>query len=62
MDAVEKSRQPSACVKCGKCKRVCPQNIDIPQALEELSDMLSKLSSWADICKQREKEEKTAAI
>lgn len=61
MDAVEKNHHPSACVKCGKCKQVCPQNIDIPHALEELSDMLSQLPSWADVCRQRDEEAKRKA-
>ncbi len=52
------SSQLSVCVKCGKCRRVCPQNTDIPHALEELSEMLSQLPSWEEICKQREGEAK----
>ena len=58
MDAVEKEHHPSACVKCGKCKKICPQGIDIPDALEKFSEMLSKLPSWAEICRQREEEAK----
>lgn len=56
LDAVDAGHQPSACIKCGKCKKICPQNIDIPDALEKLSDMLSKLPDWADVCRQREAE------
>lgn len=58
MDAVEKEHHPSACVKCGKCKKICPQGIDIPDALEKFSELLSKLPSWAEICRQREEEAK----
>lgn len=58
MDAVDKEHLPSACIKCGKCKNSCPQNIDITSALEELTDMVGKLPSWADICRQREEEAK----
>lgn len=53
MDAIDKDHQPSACVKCGKCKQICPQHIDIPLAMEEFAAALSKLPSWADICKER---------
>lgn len=53
MDAIDKEHQPSACVKCGKCKQICPQHIDIPFAMEEFAAALSKLPSWADICKER---------
>lgn len=58
LDAVDREHLPSACIKCGKCKNSCPQNIDIPSTLEELSDMVGKLPSWADICRQREEEAK----
>ncbi len=58
LDAVDKEHLPSACIKCGKCKHSCPQNIDITSALEELSDMVGKLPRWADICRQREEEAK----
>lgn len=60
LDAVDKNHRPSACVKCGKCKSICPQNIDIPDALEKLSDMLSEMPSWADICRQRDEDAKKA--
>lgn len=53
MDAIDKEYQPSACVKCGKCKQICPQHIDIPLAMEEFATALSQLPSWADICKER---------
>lgn len=58
LDAVDKEHLPSACIKCGKCKNSCPQNIDITSALEELTDMVGKLPSWSDICRQREEEAK----
>ncbi|MDE7282158.1 MAG: aldo/keto reductase [Lachnospiraceae bacterium] len=58
LDAVDREHLPSACIKCGKCKNSCPQNIDITSALEELTDMVGKLPSWADICRQREEEAK----
>lgn len=60
LDAVDEDHQPSACIKCGKCKSICPQKIDIPDALEKLSDMLSKMPSWADICRQRDEDAKKA--
>ena len=54
-DALPEDKRPSACIACGACAAVCPQNIDIPAALSELSDMLSKMPSWAETCRQREK-------
>lgn len=53
-DALPEDKRPSACIACGACAAVCPQNIDIPGALAELSDMLAKMPSWAELCRQRE--------
>ncbi len=53
-DALPEDKRPEACIKCGACAAVCPQNIDIPGTLEELADILNKLPSWAEICRQRE--------
>jgi hypothetical protein len=33
---------------------MCPQNIDVPGALKDFAEKLSKLPSWAEICRQRE--------
>jgi len=54
IEFTEESKKPSACIACGKCTRICPQNIDIPGALKDLSDKISKLPTWTDICRQRE--------
>ena len=54
LEALSADKRPDACVACGKCRQICPQGIDIPQALKELSETVSKLPSWADICRQRD--------
>ena len=54
IEFTEESKKPSACIACGKCTRICPQNIDIPTALKDLTDKISKLPTWTDICRQRE--------
>lgn len=54
IEFLDESKKPSACIGCGKCSRICPQNIDIPAALKDLSERLSKLPSWEEICRQRE--------
>lgn len=54
IEFTEESKKPSACIACGKCTRICPQNIDIPKALKDLTDKISKLPTWTDICRQRE--------
>ena len=53
-DALPEDKRPSACLACGACAAVCPQNIDIPGALAELNELLSKMPSWAELCRQRE--------
>jgi len=37
-----KKEQPSACIACGACAKLCPQGIDIPSVLKQFSDMLEK--------------------
>mgnify|MGYP002595557572 CR=1 FL=1 len=54
VEALPEDKRPAACVGCGQCARVCPQNIDIPAALANLNEVLKKIPSWADICRQRE--------
>ena len=54
VEALPEDKRPAACVGCGQCARVCPQNIDIPAALADLTEVLKKIPSWADICRQRE--------
>lgn len=54
IEALPEDKRPSACIGCGKCASICPQKIQIPQAMKELSEALSKLPSWAQICRQRD--------
>lgn len=37
-----KSGRASDCIKCGKCRKVCPQHLDIPKLMEEASGLLDK--------------------
>lgn len=54
IEFMDEKKKPSACISCGKCSQICPQNIDIPGAMKDFSEKLSKLPSWAEICRQRE--------
>ena len=45
---------PSACIGCGKCERICPQNIPIPTVMKQADEAFSALPDWAEICRQRE--------
>lgn len=60
LDALPEEKRPDACIGCGKCARVCPQNIDIPSAMKGLAEAVAKLPSWAEICRQREEAAKRA--
>lgn len=54
VEGMPAEKQPSACMDCGQCSRICPQNIDVPRAMKDFTEALSKLPSWAEICRQRE--------
>lgn len=56
--ALPEEKMPSACIGCGACAAVCPQGIDIPGTLADLSERLTKLPSWVEICRQREEEQR----
>ncbi len=49
---------PHACLNCGQCAAICPQNIDIPAALKALAEQLDKMPKWAELCRQRAEEAK----
>lgn len=38
--AMPEEQRPSACIACGSCVEVCPQQIDIPAALAELAEVV----------------------
>ncbi|MCQ2420363.1 MAG: aldo/keto reductase [Clostridia bacterium] len=56
MDALAEDKRPSACIGCGACAQVCPQKIDIPAAMADFAERLKNGPSWAQICRQREEE------
>ena len=54
IDALPEDKLPGACIGCGACAQICPQNIDVPAAMADFADRLSKVPSWAQICRERE--------
>jgi predicted aldo/keto reductase-like oxidoreductase len=46
VDAMKPSKRPSACVACGKCQEVCPQNIGVHEALKHFHSILDKMPSF----------------
>ena len=57
-EAFPEDKRASACIGCGKCTQICPQGIDVPAALKTFSDSLGKGPGWAEICRQRESQNK----
>lgn len=41
MGAIPKEKQPGACVDCGSCEAVCPQKINISDAMADFAEKLS---------------------
>ena len=58
LDSMDKDKWPSACLKCGACAQICPQSIQIPDILEDLTNTINSMTSWAEISKQRAEEAK----
>lgn len=54
VEFLEEDKKPAACIDCGQCVQMCPQNINIPEALKDMTEIISKIPSWAEICRQRE--------
>ena len=54
IEAMDEDKQPSACISCGKCTRVCPQGIDIPKVMKELPQLMEKLPTWEEVSRLRE--------
>lgn len=38
MELLPEDKQPSACISCGKCSHICPQNINVPEAMRDLAE------------------------
>jgi len=39
--SMSESEKPAACVKCGQCVKLCPQEIDIPDIMMKFADMIA---------------------
>jgi predicted aldo/keto reductase-like oxidoreductase len=54
IEALPPEKLPSACVGCGACAAICPQNINIPEKLADMANILKDIPSWEAICRERE--------
>jgi len=55
LDGLPEEKQPTACISCGMCTQNCPQKIDVPKELENLSELLKTMPTWAQICEERQR-------
>lgn len=53
INALPKEAQPAACIGCGACAQVCPQHIDIPAALADLTKIIAEGPDWAKVSAER---------
>ena len=53
IDGLDPDKRPSNCIGCGQCAHACPQGIDVPAALAELSDLYANGPTWAQAAKGR---------
>ena len=42
LGAMQADKHPSACIGCGACAQVCPQQIDIPEALADFARLMGE--------------------
>ena len=42
LGAMPADKHPSACIGCGACSQVCPQQIDIPEALADFAQLMGE--------------------
>lgn len=54
VEFLPEDKKPTACLSCGACVRACPQNIDIPAAMKDLALRMSRMTTWTEVCRQRE--------
>ena len=46
---------PSACIGCGACAQICPQKINVPEAMTDFAERIKTLPDWEKICRERAK-------
>ncbi|MBR3810605.1 MAG: aldo/keto reductase, partial [Clostridia bacterium] len=55
LDGLPEEKQSTACIGCGLCEANCPQKISVPKELENLSELLKTMPTWAEICEERQR-------
>ena len=44
------------------CAKLCPQKINVPELMPEMTKAFEKLPSWVKVCQEREAAAKNAAV
>jgi predicted aldo/keto reductase-like oxidoreductase len=52
--SIPKDKRGNSCIFCGKCKKKCPQNIDIPKELQKIHNVAISLTIGFEIEKLRD--------
>lgn len=53
VEALGEGKGPSACIKCGKCAKSCPQAINVPSCMMDFEKRLSEIPKWVDVSRER---------
>ena len=54
MDSLPEDKRPSACIGCGQCTDICPQNINVPDIMERFAAALAGEKTWEQVCKEHD--------
>ena len=54
LDGLPEEKRASACIQCGQCAHACPQHIDVPDALAELTTLYAEGPKWSEASKSRQ--------
>lgn len=42
LQSIPEEHRPSGCIACGKCRELCPQNINIPEIMSDFTNIVGK--------------------
>jgi len=42
LESLQDNKKPQACIGCGACNPLCPQNIDIADTMSKFNELIKK--------------------
>lgn len=54
LESMGPGAMPGNCIGCGRCEKICPQGIKVPELMHRMDEAFSALPSWTEICAERE--------